>query len=149
MKRSIVMDLAESDYILKFQLRLLFSIMYKEWQMRDEEISNLLPMSQWTFFVVILRFSIGRGAMRALRPWNLRKEHLASVRVFLSAVGFCFHNCQLKTKEVRETLKGSHMTRDRQISKISAPHNLRKPFRLTLLSARSILLDSGLKSYFT
>jgi hypothetical protein len=73
--------------------------------------------------------------MRALRLWNLRKEHLASVRLFLSAVGFCFHNCQLKKKERRwEILKISHMRRVRQIlPKISAPLHLWKLFRLILL----------------
>jgi hypothetical protein len=47
------------------------------------------------FFIVIF-FSAGRGAMNVLRLWNLRKEHLAGVRIFLSPVGSCFQNCQFK-----------------------------------------------------
>jgi hypothetical protein len=54
--------------------------------------------SQWhreLFLIVIFLLSIG-GAMNAPRLWNLRKEHLAGVRIFLSPVGNCFHKCQFK-----------------------------------------------------
>jgi hypothetical protein len=44
------------------------------------------------YFIIVLFFSIGRGAMNAPRLLNMRKKHIAGVRIYLSAVSNCFHN---------------------------------------------------------
>ncbi len=58
--------------------------------MRNEPIWNLLPTPQWIFLPSCNFYP---------RLRNLRKEHLVGVRIFLSAVGNCFHNCQPKKNQ--------------------------------------------------
>ncbi len=44
--------------------------------------------------------------MNAPRLWKFRKKTPADRKIFLSAVGNCFHNCQLKNKEALGNFKG-------------------------------------------
>jgi len=44
--------------------------------------------------------------MNAPHLWNLLKEHIVGVKIFLPAVGIGFHDCQLKNKETLGYFKG-------------------------------------------